>query len=125
MGYILQFILKEIATQYSWGVLPYKGLMGTCQSGYVFRDFCLKQGISIYPFVFNRVSFLGNFCLKQGQGFRGRVAPPHPRIYQVPLRANTPSRGLRGHAAYHHFRVQKIYSMHFKIMHYKCSFPFV
>ena len=25
------------------GVLPYKGLMGTCgQSGYVFRDFCLK-----------------------------------------------------------------------------------
>ena len=28
------------------GVLPYKGLMGTCgQPGYVFRDFCLKQGI--------------------------------------------------------------------------------
>ena len=27
-------------------VLPYKGLMGTCgQPGYVFRDFCLKQGI--------------------------------------------------------------------------------
>ena len=28
------------------GVLPYKGLMGTCgQPGYVFRDFCLKQGM--------------------------------------------------------------------------------
>ena len=28
------------------GVLPDKGLMGTCrQPGYVFRDFCLKQGI--------------------------------------------------------------------------------
>ena len=28
------------------GVLPYKGLIGMCdQPGYVFRDFCLKQGI--------------------------------------------------------------------------------
>ena len=38
------------------GVLPYKGLMGTCgQPEYVFRDFCLKQGIDFF-----------NFCLKQG-----------------------------------------------------------
>ena len=38
------------------GVLPYKDLMGTCgQPGYVFRDFCLKQGIDFI-----------NFCLKQG-----------------------------------------------------------
>ena len=30
-------------------VLPYKGLMGTCsQPGYVFRDFCLKQGMILY-----------------------------------------------------------------------------
>ena len=37
------------------GVLPYKGLMGTCgQPGYVFRDFCLKQGIDFII-----------FCLKQ------------------------------------------------------------
>ena len=37
------------------GVLPYKGLMGTCgQPGFVFRDFCLKQGIEFI-----------NFCLKQ------------------------------------------------------------
>ena len=37
-------------------VLPYKGLMGTYgQPGYVFRDFCLKQGIDFI-----------NFCLKQG-----------------------------------------------------------
>ena len=53
------------------GLLPYKGLMGTCgKPGYVFRDFCLKQGIEFnifFPnqgidlsiFVFNRISFLG------------------------------------------------------------------
>ena len=52
-------------------VLAYKGLMGTCgQSGYVFGDFCLKQGIEFIIFclnqridfsifVLNRVSFLG------------------------------------------------------------------
>ena len=52
-------------------VLPYKGLMGTCgQPGYVFRDFCLKQGIEFIIFclnqgidfsifVLNRISFLG------------------------------------------------------------------
>ena len=52
-------------------VLPYKGLMGTCgQPGYVFRDFCLKQGIEfiifclnqgigLSIFVLNRMSFLG------------------------------------------------------------------
>ena len=39
-------------------VLPYKGLMGTCgQPGYVFRDFCLKQGIEFII-----------FCLNQGIG---------------------------------------------------------
>ena len=38
------------------GVLPYKGLMGTCgQPGYVLGDFCLKQGIKFI-----------NFCLNQG-----------------------------------------------------------
>ena len=57
-------------------VLPYKGLMGTCgQPGYVFRDFCLKQGIKfiIYClnqgiglsiFVLNRISFLGRSTAK-------------------------------------------------------------
>ena len=41
------------------GVLPYKGLMGTCsQPGYVFRDFCLKQGIDLSIFVLNRISVL-------------------------------------------------------------------
>ena len=34
------------------------GLKGTCgQSGYVFQDICLKQGIDFL----NRVSFLGKF----------------------------------------------------------------
>ena len=58
-------------TYASRGVLPYKGLMGTCrQPGYVFRDFCLKQGIEfiifclnqgidLSIFVLNRMSFLG------------------------------------------------------------------
>ena len=53
------------------GVLPYKGLMGTCgQPGYVFRDFvlnrvsnlsffCLNQGLDLSIFVLNRLSFLG------------------------------------------------------------------
>ena len=58
------------------GVLPYKGLMGTCgQPGYVFRDFCLKQGIEFIIFclnqgidfsifVLNRISFLGRYTAK-------------------------------------------------------------
>ena len=53
------------------GLLPYKGLMGTCgKPGYVFQDFCLKQGIEfvifflnqgidLSIFVLNRISFLG------------------------------------------------------------------
>ena len=99
------------------GVLPYKGLMGTCgHPGYVFRDFCLKQGIEFIIFclnqgidlsifvlnrisVLNRVSKIGirigiknrkqgrkisDICLRQGQGMRGRAAPPHSGIYRVP-----------------------------------------
>ena len=39
------------------GVLPYKALMGTCgQPGYVFRDFCLEQGIEFIIFVLIRVT---------------------------------------------------------------------
>ena len=49
------------------GVLPYKGLMGTCgQPGYVFRDFCLKQGIDFIIFWLNQGIDFVNFCLKQG-----------------------------------------------------------
>ena len=83
------------------GVLPYKGLMGTCgRTGYVFRDFCLEQGIDLSIFVLNWVKCLkqgikkSEFCLKmgrkisdiylkQGQGMRGRAAPPHPGIYSL------------------------------------------
>ena len=37
------------------GVLPYKGLMGTCgQPGYVFRDFCLEQGIEFIIICLNQ-----------------------------------------------------------------------
>ena len=49
------------------GVLPYKDLMGTCgQSGYVFRDFCLKKGIDFIIFCLSQGIDLINFCLKQG-----------------------------------------------------------
>ena len=55
------------------GVLPYKGLMGTCgQLGYVFRDFCLEQGIAFTIFFLNEGIDLSIFvlkwvkCLKQG-----------------------------------------------------------
>ena len=53
------------------GVLPSKGLMGTCgQPGYVFREFsltqgikfitfCLNQGIDLSIFVLNKISLLG------------------------------------------------------------------
>ena len=47
------------------GVLPNKGLTGTCgQPGYVFRDFCLNQGIDFI-----------NFCLKQGIFLNSFVIP--------------------------------------------------
>ena len=36
--------------------------------------FCLKQG-----------GKNSDICLKQGQGMRGRAAPPYPGIYRVPL----------------------------------------
>ena len=48
------------------GVLPYKGLMGTCgQPGYVFRDFCLKQGIKNRNSVLNRVGKSAVFVLNR------------------------------------------------------------
>ena len=51
----------------SRGVLPYKGLMGTCgQPGYVFRDFCLKQGIDFIIFCLNQGIDVINCSLKQG-----------------------------------------------------------
>ena len=63
--------IKKEALYPGGGVLPYKGLMGTCgQPGYVLRDFCLKQGIEFIIlclnqrigssiFVLNRISFPG------------------------------------------------------------------
>ena len=46
------------------GVLPYKGLMGTCgQPGYVFRDFCLEQGVEFIIFCLNQGIDLSIFVL--------------------------------------------------------------
>ena len=44
--------------------------MGTCgQPGYVFRDFCLKQGIDFITFCLTQgINFI-NFCLKKGYLF--------------------------------------------------------
>ena len=48
------------------GVLPYKGLMGTCgHPGYVFRDFCLKQGIEFTIFCLNQGIDLSIFVLNR------------------------------------------------------------
>ena len=48
------------------GVLPYKGLMGTCgQPGYVFRDFCLKQGIEFIIFCLNQGIDISIFVLNR------------------------------------------------------------
>ena len=44
--------------------------MGTCgQPGYVFRDFCLKQGIDFINFCLKQGIDFINFCLKQGIDF--------------------------------------------------------
>jgi len=43
------------------------------QTGYQKSEFSLKQDRKI-----------SDICLKQGQGMRGRAAPPHPGIYRVP-----------------------------------------
>ena len=49
------------------GGLPYKGLMGTCgQPGYVFRYFCLKQGIDFIIFCLNQGIFLNSFVIANG-----------------------------------------------------------
>ena len=51
------------------GVLPYKGLMGTCgKPGYVLWDFCLKQGIEFILFCLKQ-----DKCLKQGIENRNSV----------------------------------------------------
>ena len=62
------------------GVLPYKGLMGTCgQPGYVFREFCLEQGIEFIIFCLNQGIDLSIFflnwvkCLKRGIKNRNSV----------------------------------------------------
>ena len=43
------------------------------KTGYQKSEFCLTQGRKI-----------SDICLKQGQGMRGRAAPPHTGIYWVP-----------------------------------------
>ena len=52
---------------------------------------CLKQGIKIGISVLSQGRKISDFCLKQGQGIRGAAAPPHPRIYRVPPRGNSPA----------------------------------
>ena len=71
--FILQWISERpFANISKWsapggvGVLPYKGLMGTCgQPGYVFRDFCLKQGVEFIIFCLNQGIDLSIFVLNR------------------------------------------------------------
>ena len=59
--------MKWIHTPGGGGELPYKGLMGTCgQPGYVFRDFCLKQGIDFIIFCVKRGFFINSFVIANG-----------------------------------------------------------
>ena len=58
---------NEMNTHTGGGELPYKGLMGTCgQPGYVFRDFCLKQGIDFIIFCVKRGFFINSFVIANG-----------------------------------------------------------
>ena len=65
---LCQIFLPRMCTGRGWGrVLPYKGLMGTCgQPGYVFRDFCLKQGIDFIIFCLKQLIFLNSFVIANG-----------------------------------------------------------
>ena len=66
---IINGVYSAIKIHYPGGrgvVLPYKGLMGTCgQPGYVFRDFCLKQGIEFIIFCLNQGIDLSIFVLNR------------------------------------------------------------
>ena len=42
---------------------------------------CLKQGIKNQNSVSKKGRKIIDFCLKQGQGMRGRAAPLQPKIY--------------------------------------------
>ena len=62
---VAELVLSGSVCPSGEGVLPYKGLMGTCdQPGYVFRDFCLKQGIDFIIFCLNQGIDFINFFLK-------------------------------------------------------------
>ena len=64
------FLWLRIDPRGGGGVLPYKGLMGTCgQPGYVLRDFCLKQGIDFIIFCLKQGIDFIIFCLNQGIDF--------------------------------------------------------
>ena len=67
-----QVFYIQLCGEVPGGVLPYKGLMGTCgQLGYVFRDFCLKQGILFIIFCLNQGIDLSIFVLNR-MSFHGR-----------------------------------------------------
>ena len=54
-------------------------------TGYSFGLNVFKQGMKNGNSVLNSVGKSAIFVLiKQGQGMRGRAAPPHPKIYRVP-----------------------------------------
>ena len=77
---MVEFIVTPNGTLRSrgGGLLPYKGLMGTCgQPGYVFRDFCLEQGIEFIIFCLNQgiidlLIFVLNWVKFLKQGIKNR-----------------------------------------------------
>ena len=62
---MLRYRAKTVWFTPGGGVLPYKGLMGTSgRPGYVFRDFCLNQGIDFINFFLKLDCLQSAFSLK-------------------------------------------------------------
>ena len=67
------------------GLLPYKGLMGTCgQPGYVSRDFYLKQSIKFII-----------FCLNQGIDFSIFVQQNFYKLLLINIRVKCLKQGIK------------------------------
>ena len=49
-----------------------------------YLSFYVVIRVSVYQFCLKQGRKISDICFEQGQGMRGRGAPPHQRIYRVP-----------------------------------------
>ena len=54
---------------------------------------------------------ISDICLKQGQGRRGRAAPPHPGIYRVPPSRDLNQTNIAGRRVPSHHLLPRILSL--------------